>query len=155
VPVNFLNLSGLDVLDFKETDTEYHVKATPAAFDTFFARSDLVWADPSKNVVELAAAIRGQTGLRTPDALQAASCRRVPVSDRGSKVQAGRRAECEGAGVTQKGSLLAPPERAAQLYATSTQHPAAGGFRRLPSGAASGAAKTSGWPVAVRRVSRG
>ena len=74
MPVNFLNLSGLDVLDFKETDTEYHVKATPAAFDTFFARSDLVWADPSKNVVELAAAIRGQTGLRTPDALQAASC---------------------------------------------------------------------------------
>ncbi len=47
---------------------------TLALFDTFFARPDLVWVDMVKDVVELAAAIRVQTGLKTPDALQAASC---------------------------------------------------------------------------------
>jgi len=31
VPVNFLNLAGLNVTDFKESETEYHVKATPVA----------------------------------------------------------------------------------------------------------------------------
>ena len=31
MPVNILNLSGLDVVDFRETDTEYHVRATPKA----------------------------------------------------------------------------------------------------------------------------
>ena len=29
MPVNVLNLPGLRVLDFKETDTDYHVKAQP------------------------------------------------------------------------------------------------------------------------------
>ncbi|MHB8951274.1 MAG: transposase family protein, partial [Rhodoferax sp.] len=29
MPVNVLNLPGLRVLDFKETDTDYHVKAEP------------------------------------------------------------------------------------------------------------------------------
>lgn len=31
MPVNFLNLPGLDVTDFKETEFEYHVKAAPKA----------------------------------------------------------------------------------------------------------------------------
>ena len=31
MPVNILNLAGLDVVDFKETDSEYHVRATPKA----------------------------------------------------------------------------------------------------------------------------
>ncbi len=31
MPVNVLNFPGLRVLDFKETDTEYHVRAKPAA----------------------------------------------------------------------------------------------------------------------------
>jgi predicted nucleic acid-binding protein len=43
-------------------------------YDAFFARSDLLWLELSREVVELAAAIRVQHGLRTPDALQAASC---------------------------------------------------------------------------------
>jgi predicted nucleic acid-binding protein len=47
---------------------------TLAAFDAFFARSDLVWVELNRDVVELAAAIRVQTGLKTPDALQVASC---------------------------------------------------------------------------------
>lgn len=45
-----------------------------ALFDTFFARPDLVWVELSREVVELAAAIRVRHGLRTPNALQAASC---------------------------------------------------------------------------------
>ncbi|MGB7991156.1 MAG: type II toxin-antitoxin system VapC family toxin [Candidatus Methylophosphatis roskildensis] len=45
-----------------------------AAFDGFFARPDLVWVELTREVVELAAAIRAKHGLRTPDALQAASC---------------------------------------------------------------------------------
>ncbi|MFZ7096860.1 type II toxin-antitoxin system VapC family toxin [Luteimonas dalianensis] len=43
-------------------------------YDTFFARPDLVWVELDRNVVELATAIRVRHGLRTPDALQAASC---------------------------------------------------------------------------------
>lgn len=48
--------------------------ATLALFDAFFARPDLVWVELNREVVELAAAIRVRHGLRTPDALQAASC---------------------------------------------------------------------------------
>lgn len=48
--------------------------ATLALFDAFFARQDLVWVELNREVVELAAAIRARHGLRTPDALQAASC---------------------------------------------------------------------------------
>ena len=29
MPVNILNLPGLEVVDFRETDAEYHVRATP------------------------------------------------------------------------------------------------------------------------------
>lgn len=45
-----------------------------AAFDAFFARPDLAWVELTRQVVELAAAIRVKHGLRTPEALQAASC---------------------------------------------------------------------------------
>ena len=47
---------------------------TLALFDAFFARPDLIWVELTKDVVELAATIRVKHGLRTPDALQAASC---------------------------------------------------------------------------------
>ncbi len=43
-------------------------------YDVFFTRSDLVWVELDRDVVEPAAAIRVRHGLRTPDALQAASC---------------------------------------------------------------------------------
>ena len=43
-------------------------------YDAFFTRSDLVWVELDRDVVELATAIRVRHGLRTPDALQAASC---------------------------------------------------------------------------------
>lgn len=45
-----------------------------AAFDAFFARPDLTWLELTRDVVELATAIRVRHGLRTADALQAASC---------------------------------------------------------------------------------
>ena len=48
--------------------------ATLTAYDSFFAQPDLVWVELTRDVVELATAIRVQHGLRTPDALQAASC---------------------------------------------------------------------------------
>ena len=45
-----------------------------ATFDSFFAQPDLIWVELTRDVVELASAIRVRHGLRTPDALQAASC---------------------------------------------------------------------------------
>jgi predicted nucleic acid-binding protein len=51
--------------------------STLAAFDAFFARPDLVWVELTRDVVELATAIRVRHGLRTPDALQAASCLQI------------------------------------------------------------------------------
>jgi predicted nucleic acid-binding protein len=48
--------------------------ATLAAFDAFFTKPDLVWIELSRDVVELAAVIRIKHSLKTPDALQAASC---------------------------------------------------------------------------------
>lgn len=47
---------------------------TLADYDTFFARPDLHWVDLSRDVIELATAIRVKHALRTPDALHAASC---------------------------------------------------------------------------------
>lgn len=54
--------------------------AVLAAFDAFFARPDLIWVELTREVVELAAAIRARDGLRTPDALQAASCLQLGTS---------------------------------------------------------------------------
>ena len=48
--------------------------ATLQRFDAFFARPDLIWVELSREVVELATDLRARHGLRTPDALQAASC---------------------------------------------------------------------------------
>lgn len=45
-------------------------QATLAAFDIFFARPDLLWVELSKDIVELATAIRVKYGSRVPDALQ-------------------------------------------------------------------------------------
>jgi len=43
-------------------------------YDVFFIRPDLMWVELTRDVVELAAAIRARHGLRTPDALHAACC---------------------------------------------------------------------------------
>jgi predicted nucleic acid-binding protein len=43
-------------------------------FDAFFAQPELVWVELDTSVIELATRLRAHHGLRTPDALQAASC---------------------------------------------------------------------------------
>lgn len=45
-----------------------------ARFDTFFLHPDLEWVELSPAVVERATLLRAELNLRTPDALQAASC---------------------------------------------------------------------------------
>jgi uncharacterized protein len=67
-------LSRLSWLECRVRPARNNELAIVAAFDLFFARPDLVWVELSKDVVELATAIRVKHGLRTPDALQAASC---------------------------------------------------------------------------------
>ena len=66
--------SRLSWLECRVRPARNNEHATLAAFDAFFARPDLVWVELEKDVVELATAIRIKQGLRTPDALQAASC---------------------------------------------------------------------------------
>lgn len=67
-------VSRLSWLECRVGPMKSNDHAVLAAFDAFFARTDLVWVELTRNVVELAAAIRVKHGLRTPDALQAASC---------------------------------------------------------------------------------
>jgi len=67
-------VSRLSWLECRVRPARDNELATLAIFDAFFARPDLVWVELSKDVVELATAIRVKHGLRTPDALQAASC---------------------------------------------------------------------------------
>ena len=68
------SVSRLTWLECRVGPMKTNDQAVLAAFDAFFARPDLLWVELDKNVVELAAAIRARMGLRTPDALQAASC---------------------------------------------------------------------------------
>jgi predicted nucleic acid-binding protein len=67
-------LSRLSWLECRIRPMRNNEHATLAAFDDFFARPDLIWVELSKNVVELATAIRARHGARVPDALQAACC---------------------------------------------------------------------------------
>lgn len=54
--------------------------AALAAFDAFFARPDLIGVELTRDLVELATAIRVRHGLRTPAALRAASCLQLATS---------------------------------------------------------------------------
>lgn len=67
-------VSRLTWLECRVGPMKHNDTAALALFDAFFARPDLVWVELSRDVVELAAAIRVRHGLRTPDALQAACC---------------------------------------------------------------------------------
>ncbi|MBK7472756.1 MAG: PIN domain-containing protein [Betaproteobacteria bacterium] len=66
-------VSRLTWLECRVRPMKANDSAVLAAFDAFFARTDLVWVELTRDVVELAAAIRVRHGLRTPDSLQAAS----------------------------------------------------------------------------------
>ncbi len=67
-------VSRLSWLECRVGPMKINDSASLAAFDAFFARPDLAWVELTREVVELAAAIRVKHGLRTPDAVQAASC---------------------------------------------------------------------------------
>ena len=67
-------VSRLSWLECRVRPARNDDRSVLAAYDTFFARPDLIWIELSKDVVELTTAIRIKHGLRTPDALQAASC---------------------------------------------------------------------------------
>jgi predicted nucleic acid-binding protein len=67
-------VSRLSWLECRVGPMKGNDKASVAMFDAFFSRPDLVWVELSRDVVELATSIRVIHGIRTPDALQAASC---------------------------------------------------------------------------------
>jgi len=73
-------VSRLTWLECRVGPMKANDNAVLAAFDAFFARPDLIWVELTREVVELAAAIRARDGLRTPDALQAASCLQLGTS---------------------------------------------------------------------------
>ena len=70
-------LSRLSWLECRVKPAREGDHATLAAFDAFFGRPELIWIELTKDVVELATAIRVRHSLRTPDALQAASCLQI------------------------------------------------------------------------------
>jgi predicted nucleic acid-binding protein len=67
-------VSRLTWLECRVGPMKANDRETLASYDAFFARNDLAWVELTRDVVELAAAIRVKHGLKTPDALQAASC---------------------------------------------------------------------------------
>lgn len=67
-------VSRLSWLECRVRPMKQRDHATLRRYDEFFERPDLFWLELSREVVELAAAIRVRHGLRTPDALQAACC---------------------------------------------------------------------------------
>ncbi len=73
-PALQLAISRLTWLEARVGPMKLNQVALLHAYDGFFARPDLIWIELDRDVVELAAAIRARHGLRTPDALQAASC---------------------------------------------------------------------------------
>lgn len=67
-------ISRLSWLECRVRPMRQNDDATLAAYDQFFQQPGLTVIELSRDVVELATAIRVCHGLRTPDALQAASC---------------------------------------------------------------------------------
>lgn len=69
-----IGLSRLSWLECRVGPMKRKDQAALAAFDRFLAMPDLFWAELDRHVVEQAATLRVRHKLRTPDALQAASC---------------------------------------------------------------------------------
>ncbi len=69
-----LAMSALSRLECRTGPLNAGDAALLAAYDTFFSNPDLIVIDLSVTVIDLATAIRARHGLKTPDALQAASC---------------------------------------------------------------------------------
>jgi predicted nucleic acid-binding protein len=73
-PALELAVSRLTWLECRVGPMKRNDASTLARYDAFFVRPDLIWVELTRDVVELAAAVRVRHGLRTPDALQAACC---------------------------------------------------------------------------------
>jgi predicted nucleic acid-binding protein len=69
-----LSVSRLSWLECRIRPMRENNGAVLSRYDDFFDRPDLIWVELTRDVVELAAAVRVRHGLRTPDALQAACC---------------------------------------------------------------------------------
>ena len=73
-------VSQLSWLECRIRPARRNESATLALYDAFSAKTDLLWIELTRDVVELAADIRIRHGRRTPDSLQAASC--LPLGPR-------------------------------------------------------------------------
>jgi len=69
-----LGLSRLSWLECRVGPLRRQDEVALQRFDGFFLRADLCWVELSAAVVEQATTLRVRHNLRTPDALQAASC---------------------------------------------------------------------------------
>ncbi|KEF42164.1 MAG: hypothetical protein ER33_07325 [Cyanobium sp. CACIAM 14] len=69
-----LAISRLSWLECRVGPLRRQDAAALARFDAFFLHPDLEWVELSPAVVERATLLRARHNLRTPDALQAASC---------------------------------------------------------------------------------
>ncbi|MCP9941975.1 PIN domain-containing protein [Cyanobium sp. ATX 6E8] len=67
-------LSRLSMLECRVVPYRRGDQVSLDRFDAFFAQPDLVWVELNTAVIQLATRLRANHGLRTPDALQAASC---------------------------------------------------------------------------------
>lgn len=67
-------ISRLSWLECRVRPMRENNHSTLAQYDAFFNHPDLVWLELNQTIIELATVIRVRHGLRTPDALQAASC---------------------------------------------------------------------------------
>ncbi len=67
-------VSRLSWLECRVRPMRENNHTTLAQFDAFFNRPDLAWIELNQTVIELATVIRVRHGLRTPDAMHAASC---------------------------------------------------------------------------------
>lgn len=75
-------LSRLTWLECRAGPMRSHDAKTLQLYDAFFARRDVRWVELTRDVVELAAAVRARHGVRTPDALQAACCLQLGAEHR-------------------------------------------------------------------------
>ncbi len=73
-------ISRLTWLECRVGPMKNNDNETLVVYDAFFSRPDIQWIELTRDVVELAAAIRVKHGLRTPDALQAACCLQLGMS---------------------------------------------------------------------------
>jgi predicted nucleic acid-binding protein len=69
-----LAISALSRLEARVLPMRHGDRELLMAFDDFFARPELIVVPLSGAVIDLATDVRARSRLRTPDALQAASC---------------------------------------------------------------------------------